>query len=68
MYYPNEKEMDQMVRNDIAYRSKELLFGMHAFNLIAFWMILIAFLCRYAAYLYCWIDITKLEHNIVTNK
>ena len=31
MYYPNEKEMDQMV-HVIAYCSKELLFGTHAFN------------------------------------
>ena len=41
MYYPNGKEMDQMVRNAmsshvIAYRSKELLFGTHAFNFNCF--------------------------------
>ena len=44
VYYPNGNEMDQMVRNDIvcncpgviAYRSLELLFGMHTFHFNCF--------------------------------
>ena len=32
MYYPNGKEMDQMVRNVIAYHLKELLFGTYTLN------------------------------------
>ena len=58
MYYPNGKEMDQMVRNDIACNCIPLeriafLVCMH-FILIAFWMIFIPYLHRYHAYLYCW--------------
>ena len=37
--YPNRKEMDQkvgMTLHVIAYRSKELLFGTHAFNFNCF--------------------------------
>ena len=32
VYYSNGNEMDQMVRNDIAYRSLKLLFGKHTFH------------------------------------
>ena len=32
MYCPNGKEMDQIIRNVIAYHLKELLFGTHTLN------------------------------------
>ena len=37
----------------IAYRSLELLFGMHTFHFNCFFMILIAYLRKYTAYLRC---------------
>ena len=40
-----------MTLHVIAYRSLELLFGTYTFHLIAFLMILIAYLRNYAAYL-----------------
>ena len=42
-----------MTSHVMAYRSTELLFGTHTFNLNCFAMILIAILRKYAAYLGC---------------
>ena len=45
-----------MTSHLIAYRSLKLLFNTHTFTviLIAFFMTLIAYLRKYAAYLGCW--------------
>ena len=63
VYYTNGNEMDQMVRNDIACNC--ILIDGIAFRvcthliLIAFLMILIAYLRKYATYLGCWLSPTE---------
>ena len=57
VYYTNGNEMDRMVRNDIACNCipiDEIAFSVRTYLiLIAFLMILIAYLRKYAAYLGC---------------
>ena len=70
VYYTNGNEMDQMVRNDMACNC--ILIEGIAFSvrihliLIAFLMILIAYLRKYAAYLGCWLAIKRLRQTVQT--
>ena len=62
--------MNQMVHNDITCNCiliDRFVLGMHAL-FIAFWLILIVYLCKSTAYLYCWVVYKYLLRKVVKLK
>ena len=66
VYYPNGKEMDQMVRIDITCNCIPIVRIAFPF-LIAFLRVLIAYLRKYAAYLGCCL-VAYIENSIDPDK
>ena len=54
-----------MTSHVIAYRTAELLFGMHTFNFNCFFDDLIGYSCKYAGYLDCWSGLFKEIHVFI---